>query len=246
MKQCILVGGQKGGTGKSTISTNLAVMFKIAGYDTLLIDCDKQQTSLNFTGRRNASQFPPQLLCTKLAGDQLQVTLVDLASKYDVLIIDVGGQDSEELRSAMIAPCVSKMIIPIQAGFFDLETLVTMNQLVQTSKIYNPNLNAACLINRAPSNKQVTVAEEAEEFIRSELPNLDIMKTIVRDRVSYGYAVAKGECVAEYERRTKRDGKATKEMMELFKEITGTDFPFTKIRLLQEQEVATEEEVAHA
>ncbi len=228
-KFTILVGGEKGGTGKSTVATNLAIMFRIAGFDTHLVDCDKQQTSLRLANRRATKGIKPDLVCTHLAGDQLQIPLADLSEKYEVVIIDSGGQDSVELRSAMIAPSVELMIIPIQVGYFDIETLVGMDTLMATSKIYNPSLMAKCLINRAPTHKQVTVAHEAREFVSQELGNLGLFDTVIHDRVSYSYAVAQGECVVEYEKRSRRDNKATKEVSRLFKEITGSDFPLKKI-----------------
>lgn len=235
--QCILVGGEKGGTGKSTIATNLATMLKLAGFDTHLVDCDKQLTSLKFATRRAAQGIAPALVCTHLAGNQLHVALTDLAEKYDAVIIDCGGQDSVELRSAMITPCIDVMLIPVQAGYFDLETLVTMDQLVKTSKIYNPRLRAQCVINRAPTHAQVTVAEEARAFITDELAHLSVLTTVLHDRVSYSYAVAKGEGVVEYEQRTKRDGKATAEMLQLYHEITQSTFPLQYLPTLKSGEM---------
>ena len=228
-KFTILVGGEKGGTGKSTIATNLAIMFRLADFDTHLVDCDKQQTSLRFANRRAAREVKPNIVCTHLAGDRLQIPITDLSEKYDVVIVDSGGQDSVELRSAMITPSVELLIVPIQPGYFDIETLVNMDNLVATSKIYNPNLVAKCLINRAPTHSQVTVADEASEFISEELENLDLFKTIFHDRVSYSYAVAHGESVIEYEKRSRRDNKATREVGSLFKELTGFDFPLSAI-----------------
>ena len=41
----VLVGGVKGGSGKSTIATNLAVALSHFRHDVLLVDTDGQQTS---------------------------------------------------------------------------------------------------------------------------------------------------------------------------------------------------------
>ena len=38
----VLVGGEKGGTGKTTISTNIASLRSHAGKDVLLVDTDQQ------------------------------------------------------------------------------------------------------------------------------------------------------------------------------------------------------------
>jgi chromosome partitioning protein len=52
----VVVGGTKGGTGKSTIATNLAVMFASRGRDVLLVDADEQETSVDFTNMRNQTR----------------------------------------------------------------------------------------------------------------------------------------------------------------------------------------------
>ena len=36
----ILIGGEKGGTGKTTLATNLAAQRTLTGHDVLLIDAD--------------------------------------------------------------------------------------------------------------------------------------------------------------------------------------------------------------
>ena len=38
----VLIGGEKGGTGKTTVATALAVMHALGGRDVLLVDTDKQ------------------------------------------------------------------------------------------------------------------------------------------------------------------------------------------------------------
>ncbi|WP_236705193.1 ParA family protein [Hymenobacter sp. AT01-02] len=52
----ITVGGIKGGTGKSTISTNLAVWLSRQGHDVLLVDADEQESSSDFTAWRGETR----------------------------------------------------------------------------------------------------------------------------------------------------------------------------------------------
>ena len=43
----IVTGGIKGGSGKTTIATHLAIMRAQNKYDTILIDADDQETSFD-------------------------------------------------------------------------------------------------------------------------------------------------------------------------------------------------------
>jgi hypothetical protein len=49
----LVAGGTKGGSGKTTIATTLAIMRTAAGRDVLLIDADDQETASDFTILRN-------------------------------------------------------------------------------------------------------------------------------------------------------------------------------------------------
>ncbi len=124
----------------------------------------------------------------------------------------------------MISPSIDRLLIPIQASFFDLETLVNMDALIEQAKAFNPGLQAFCLLNRAPSHSSLTVIGEAQEFIRNELPNIRLIKTVLYERIIYNYAAAKGESVFEYERRTKRASKASGELSTLYAELFGELF----------------------
>ena len=63
----ILVGGEKGGTGKSTIATNLATMRTMKGIDTLLFDIDPQKTSTFWASRRDENNIFPRIVsCQKI------------------------------------------------------------------------------------------------------------------------------------------------------------------------------------
>jgi len=52
----ILIGGEKGGTGKSMIATNLAAIHSIQGDDALLLDTDKQATATYWAINRDENE----------------------------------------------------------------------------------------------------------------------------------------------------------------------------------------------
>ena len=49
----VVVGGIKGGSGKTTVAINLAVLRASGGHDVLLVDADDQETASDFTILRN-------------------------------------------------------------------------------------------------------------------------------------------------------------------------------------------------
>ena len=65
----LTVGGIKGGSGKTTVATNLACIAAAQNADVLLVDADDQETASDFTAVRK-EDYPdaPRYTCTKLTG----------------------------------------------------------------------------------------------------------------------------------------------------------------------------------
>ena len=53
------IGGIKGGSGKTTVATNLTVLLAADGRDVLLVDADDQETASDFTVWRNNEHRRP-------------------------------------------------------------------------------------------------------------------------------------------------------------------------------------------
>jgi len=94
----ILIGGEKGGTGKTTIATNLAAMRALAGRDVLLIDTDPQGSANYWAQSRDELEITPRVSCVQKFGKGLPAEVKDLAKRYQDIIIDAGGRDSVELQ----------------------------------------------------------------------------------------------------------------------------------------------------
>ena len=89
----LVVGGIKGGSGKTTVATNLSVMRSLAGRDVLLIDADDQETASDFAALRS-ERHAGELGYTsiKLAGPAVRTQTLRLQEKYQDIIIDTGGR----------------------------------------------------------------------------------------------------------------------------------------------------------
>src|SRR6516165_3285835 len=97
----VLVGGEKGGVGKTTLAVNLAAMRARAQHDVLLADADKQASANLWANIRDQEKVDPPVRCVQKRGKGLAADVRDLATRYEDIVIDAGGQDSIELRAAM-------------------------------------------------------------------------------------------------------------------------------------------------
>ncbi len=212
----VLIGGEKGGTGKSTLATNLAVCLAHRGRDVLLLDCDPQRSSASWVGVRSANAPDAHKIhCMEKLGDVLDAVR-DVSARYADVIIDAGGRDSRELRSAMLA--ADTMYVPIKASQFDLWTVERMNELIDQAKSFNRELRASALLSMAPTNPQINEAAEAEEMLR-EYEHLDLARTVIRERKAFRDAIVLGNGVIELD--PAKALKAAAEMEALAQEVTG-------------------------
>ncbi len=213
----ILIGGEKGGTGKTTIATNLAAMRALAGRDVLLIDTDPQGSANYWAQSRDEENIIPRVACVQKFGKGLPKEVQDLAHRYQDIIIDAGGHDSVELRSALVV--TERLFVPIQPSQFDIWTLNQMEELVETAKAFNPDLIAKVLISRSSTNPSVHESDDTGKLL-DDFDNLDLSDTTIRDRIAYRKAAKDGLAVIELK---PKDPKAVKEMEELYKEVFGDE-----------------------
>lgn len=235
----IVNGGEKGGTGKTTMSVNLAIMLALSNKDVVLVDCDKQKSSFKYLNTRRELGISPNFSCIPLRGKHIYSEIEDLAKRYEYVIVDAGGQDSAELRSALTAKVVKKLISPFQTTEMDLETLERIDELASHSQLYNPGLKAYTILTRAPTNPMLN------DMVLSSIETLNLIQSltfagvILFERVAFQYARSSGLSVVEYERKkitemTKQQArtyipKASIEICELFKEALGFSFDYETI-----------------
>jgi len=197
MGKIIMIGGEKGGSGKSTTATNLAAYLVMEGHDVMLLDADKQATATKWIARRNEAAYK-EIHSTQKLGD-IYRTAVDLSQRYQFVIIDAGGRDSKELRTGMVA--ADLLYVPLKASQADLETLPTVDELVSLARGMNPNLRARTLLCMAPTNERIREVEDAQELL-AEFPELPLSDCIIRERKIYRDALLLGKGVVEMKNST--------------------------------------------
>lgn len=209
----LLVGYEKGGTGKSTLAKNLAVYLQQKGRDLIAVDTDPQQTLYRWSESRNDNPAAQSIPCVKLTGSKILPDLKSLAAKYQDVVIDAGGVDSPALRAALAV--ATHLLVPMQPNMGDIEILDHMTDLIEQAKIYNPDLYCRAVITMCPTlPSQAGLILDAKEVCASyELPALN---AITCKRLVYDQIGANGLSVLESDNQ-----KASAEITEIATEFLG-------------------------
>jgi len=208
-----LIGGEKGGTGKTTLAVNLACLAAADGADLVFVDTDPQRSAALFFTQRHESGQEPRIPCVEKRGKTLGRELQDLNKRYDLVIVDAGGRDSMELRYAVAV--ADEVYTPIQPAQADLWTLDKMSELLDQAWAFNPDLKAYVILNRCSTNVRVTDPQEARAFLGEFAEYFSPLGTEIKDRVAYRRIFGLGSSVVEYDAKD----AAAREMQALYREI---------------------------
>jgi len=208
----ILVGGIKGGSGKTTVATNLAIMRAKDGRDVLLIDADDQETASDFTALRNERMDGNAgYTSIKLTGPSVRTQTFRLKEKYQDIIIDTGGRDTTSQRAALTV--ADLLLVPFVPRSFDVWTLEKIGALVAEMQPANPGLRAWTFLNRADSRGQDN--DEATEVLK-QTDQLTFINAPLGTRKAFSNASAAGLAVTEVK---PLDPKAVDEMLTLYRHV---------------------------
>lgn len=197
----------KGGVGKSTIATNLAIEMNAD-----ILDLDTQNSSIRF------SQLGPQRKIKFIRGQDLQQSDLGFLSKYKGiagknLIIDSGGYDSDIVRLLLIN---SDMIItPVAVSQVELMGLQNFDKVIHAARQVTENINAYVLFNRVTRFQQSDL-KLFKQYILNDITDYKILNTQIGDRKAYKDAFAAGLSVCELDKKS----KAADEINSLVSEIT--------------------------
>lgn len=209
------VGGIKGGTGKTTISTNLAVWLSKKGKDVLLVDADEQESASDFTAWREENlQDNIGYTLVQLHGATLRRQVDQLRSKYDHVVIDTGGRDTASQRAALFVSDI--YLLPFAPRSYEIWTLSKVQALLSEIQSGRATpLQIYSFLNKADTRGADN--NEATEVLR-ENEELNFVDYPIINRKAFATAASKGLSVFEM---TPADDKAINEVDALFQHITG-------------------------
>lgn len=191
----ILVGSNKGGSGKTTIACNLSVALAMQGADVCLVDADRQGSAAKWHQERETSEITPSITLVQKY-DNLTKTLQSLNEKYDQVIVDVAGRNSREMITA--ATVADLVIAPHQCSQLDLDTLGELQEQIIRVMDLNPSLKVFIYQTMASTNVQVIETERKEfEAYVAEFPEFKALKASGRYRKIYRDVMSEGLSVLE-------------------------------------------------
>ena len=190
----------KGGSGKTTLATNVAACLAAAGHTVTVVDADEGQgSSLSWGAVCKSLPVVP-------AGKDLRRTVGAL--KTAVVVLDGPPRLGVETRDAMLTG--HYVLVPSVPGASDGWALrKTLNVLAEAQKI-NPALRGGVVWNNVERTGLARAAQRSMEG--AGVPLLDAS---LGHRVVFGEALLRGQGVVDYA----PDSDAAREVRRLVKEI---------------------------
>jgi chromosome partitioning protein len=207
----IAVTNLKGGVGKTTVTTNLAVSFMLRGKDVCIVDTDLgQQSSMEWSGNRSEDRARIPVFGVSIK--QLNKEVADLAKRFDIVFIDGTPQLSELADRTILASDL--LVIPLTPSIYDFrgfENFLRRFEQVKGLKEASGGLvRAFILLNRVVSNTKVS--RDIEVAVKEY--EVEVLNTKLANRIAYVDTATNGTGVSEY-----KDPKAKAEMNSLTEEL---------------------------
>ncbi len=211
----ILIGSEKGGVGKSTLATNLAVLLTSFGRDVVIVDADRQSTCANWAQDRSESERI-KIDCIRQY-DNLKPTLDSLNSRYEIVIVDCQGRISQEMRTGLLASDL--VVIPFKPSQWDLDTLPSMLNVIKEAKDFNQTLISCAVITMSPTNPNMDDLNQARDFF-GNYQDITLLNTAICERKVYKEAASLGLGVTELDNQkaTNEINGVLSELLKIYKE----------------------------
>lgn len=222
----ITVANKKGGTGKTTISTNLAAMAALCGKDVILVDTDTKQASIHaWTGLRQKNDIKPFLPAVLKQG-MFAADVMNLAEKYDVVIVDVGGNDTIELRQGIA--CADRVVVPLKVGQWEAWGMTAFVGIIQEiEQKIGYKISCLAVINCAPTNVNSKETAEVREAMVPFADTMPLLETTIGDRKIFRDAPRYGKSVVEMKARAGEAGIG--EIISLYEAVFDEKFEPTYV-----------------
>lgn len=207
----VTTGSLKGGVGKSTVTVNVAAELCRLGHKVIVVDADPIATTSRWIGDREERSPDHALVPGIQKRGNLRQTLLELDSTYAYVLVDVGGYDSPEMRTA--ATTSDQLIVPMKPSPPDLDILPEFVDLINQFHDFNPELLVRGLFTQAPTHATSRKVGDAKSIL-ADYPELPLFDTTLYQRAAYMDVMPLGRGVVEW-----NSSKAKAEVQVLVQEM---------------------------
>ena len=195
-----VIGSLKGGSGKSTLTFNLAVWLKMAGVEVEVYDLDPQCTLKDVAEVRTEEGFDPFL--TVRNKNALKKNILE---KADEVLIDIGTADMAGMKKALTL--ADRIVVPVPPSQADVWSTQRFLELVKDA-VKGDMPQISCFINRGDTHHAVRESDETAAALTA-LRNIDFIKSRLSQRTLYRRSFSEGLAVFELEPRSKGSREMT-------------------------------------
>lgn len=199
----VMVINSKGGSGKTTISTNIAAYYAQKGFEVRLVDLDVQQSSLAWLANRPSSK--PKIVGTTSFTKPLKKTKDNFIVVYDVPAAIHGPRLETYIKKAQ------KIVVPVLPSPIDMEAAKKFIQnLKNMGAVVRKKIKIGFVANRCRANTNIFL--ELDEYLLKARGVHYI--TAFRDNTNYIKSAKKGLGIFEFaERATAQDREEWKSLI---------------------------------
>ncbi|WP_428305389.1 division plane positioning ATPase MipZ [Lacipirellula sp.] len=205
----IVCANSKGGVGKSTLATHLAVWLFDLGFQTALLDTDKQRSSSQWI----VEAEPKITVRVADTPEECLSNVQELLSSHDFVIGDAPGGLEDLSRTLLILADLA--IFPISPSILDVRSVAGATTVLR----YAQGINGGKPEGRLVLNKMKTRDTISKE-LKEGAPQLglQVAQHVVRDLQAYRDAAQQGTVVARFGRK---GAQAAADLDGLFRELVG-------------------------
>jgi len=178
----------KGGSGKTTVATHLALAAHLRGLKTMLVDIDPQASSSEVLSAR---QGPGPECLASTGAKVMSAQLAAVGLRTELLIIDTPAGAVEDVSEAIVLADAAVMVV--RPTLLDISALARTLTLVRRLK--KPS---TVVVNQAPVPREGIEAPVVKRALRAlEYMRLPVAPVIVRARAVYQTAIETGRSAEE-------------------------------------------------
>ncbi len=197
--QIIVVTNQKGGSGKTTVTMQLAGALARSQHKVLVVDADPQGTATRWAASAHDENiFPASVIGLSAASEKVHREVKKFISDYEYILIDCPpAADSPVPQSALLVADLA--LVPVIPSPLDLWAAVGIRQVIENVGDINENLQARLILNQYKTNTNLSV-ESRNVLTDFRIP---LLKTYLKQREVYRQSAAFGQTVYDFANRAK-------------------------------------------